>query len=127
MTSARRWSPACSARRKPDLDALAELLRDAPEYGEDIAQLRRLAGLAVPSDDEIREAFEALRVAERAHADAAGTDAKRATDVAALLRRALEVRDGEDCPVCGTPGVLDDAWARTPPSRPSRWSSRPRR
>ena len=32
--------------RKPDLDALAELLRDAPEYGEDTAQLRRLAGLA---------------------------------------------------------------------------------
>ena len=50
-------------------------------------------------------------MAERAHADAAGTDAKRATDVAALLRRALAVRDGEDCPVCGTPGVLDDAWA----------------
>ena len=76
-----------------------------------MAQLRRLAGLAVPADDEIRAAFEALRVAERAHADAAGTDAKRATDVAALLRRALAVRDGEDCPVCGTPGVLDDAWA----------------
>ena len=97
--------------RKPDLDALAELLREAPQYGEDTARLRRLAGLAVPSDDDIRAAFEALRVAERAHADAAGTDAKRATDVAALLRRALVVRDGEDCPVCGTEGVLDDAWA----------------
>ncbi len=97
--------------RKPDLNALAELLRDTPEYGEDTAQLRRLAGLAVPTDDEIRDAFEALRVAERAHSDAAGTDARRATDVAGLLRRALAVRDGEDCPVCGTPGVLDDAWA----------------
>jgi energy-coupling factor transporter ATP-binding protein EcfA2 len=97
--------------RRPDLDALAALLREAPEYGEDSAQLRRLAGLAVPSDDEVRAAFEALRVAERAHADAAGTDAKRATDVASLLRRALAVRDGEDCPVCGTEGVLDDAWA----------------
>ncbi len=97
--------------RRPDLDALAELLRDAPEYGPEVAQLRRLAGLAVPADDEIAAAFEAVRVAERAHADAAGTDAKRATDVASLLRRALAVRDGEDCPVCGTPGVLDDAWA----------------
>ncbi|HEX6026492.1 MAG TPA: AAA family ATPase, partial [Solirubrobacter sp.] len=97
--------------RKPDLDALEELLREVPEYGEDTAQLRRLAGLSVPSDEEIRSAFEALRAAERAHADAAGTDARRATDVAALLRRALAVRDGEDCPVCGTPGVLDDAWA----------------
>jgi energy-coupling factor transporter ATP-binding protein EcfA2 len=97
--------------RRPDLDALAELLRDAPEYGAEVAQLRRLAGLAVPTDDEIAAAFEAVRVTERAHADAAGTDAKRATDVASLLRRALAVRDGEDCPVCGTPGVLDDAWA----------------
>jgi AAA domain len=96
--------------RRPDLDALAELLREAPEYGEDTASLRRLAGLAVPSGEDIHAAFEALRVAERAHADAAATDAKRATDVAALLRRALAVRDGEDCPVCGTPGVLDDAW-----------------
>jgi energy-coupling factor transporter ATP-binding protein EcfA2 len=97
--------------RKPDLDALAELLREAPEYGEDTAALRRLAGLVVPPDDEIREAFQALAVAERAHADAAATDAERATGVAALLRRALAVREGEDCPVCGTPGVLDDAWA----------------
>ena len=56
-----------------------------------------------------------MRVAERAHKDAAATDAKRATDIAALLRRALAVRDPErltdDCPVCGTPDVLDEAWA----------------
>ena len=38
-------------------------------------------------------AFKALRVAERAHEDAAATDAERATDIAALLRRALAVRD----------------------------------
>src|SRR5829696_5615288 len=36
-------------KRAPDLDALAELLRDAPEYGGDAAPLRRLAGLTLPS------------------------------------------------------------------------------
>ena len=93
-----------------------QLLRDAPDYSGDTATLRRLAGLALPTDEEIRDAFKALRVAERAHEDAAKTDAARATNIAALLRRALAVRDPErltdDCPVCGTPDVLDDAWAR---------------
>ena len=68
-----------------------------------------------PPDEEIGEAFTALRVAERAHKDAAKTDARRATQVAALLRQALAVRDPErltdDCPVCGTADVLDEAWA----------------
>src|SRR4051794_1513108 len=45
--------------RKPDLDAVAELLRDAPTYAQDTAQLRRLAGLALPTDDAIRAAFAA--------------------------------------------------------------------
>jgi hypothetical protein len=106
---------AAVGARKPDLDAVAELLRDTPSYTGDTALLRRLAGLALPADEEIRDAFLALRLAERAHKDAARTDAKRATEIAELLRRALAVRDPErltdDCPVCGTPDVLDDAWA----------------
>ena len=77
--------------------------------------MRRLAGLHVPSDEAIGEAFTALRVAERAQSDAAKTDARRATQVATLLRQALAVRDPErladDCPVCGTADVLDEAWA----------------
>ena len=101
--------------RRPDLDAIAQLLADAPDYSGDTAILRRLAGLHVPADEEIRDAFTAVRVAERAHEDAAATDAKRATDIAALLRRALAVRSPDrltdDCPVCGTPDVLDEAWA----------------
>ena len=101
--------------RKPDLEAITQLLADAPDYSGDTTLLRRLAGLNVPTDDEIREAFTALRVAERAHKDAARTDARRATQIATLLRQALAVRDPErltdDCPVCGTADVLDDAWA----------------
>src|SRR4051794_324010 len=104
---------AALGARKPDLDAIEQLLEDAPDYSGDTAILRRLAGLHLPSDEEIRAAFTSLRVAQRAVEDAAATDAKRATDIAALLRRALAVRDPAhpDCPVCGTPDVLDDAWA----------------
>ena len=45
----------------------------------------------------------------------AATDAARATTLATLLRQALAVRDRrltEDCPVCRTPDVLDDAWVK---------------
>ena len=96
--------------RKPDLEQLAHLLEETPSYTEDLTLLRRLAGLALPSDSEIRDAYQDLKGAERTHADASATDAARATAVATLLRQALAVRDGEDCPVCKTPDVLDDAW-----------------
>src|SRR4051794_5542542 len=106
---------AALGARKPDLEAIAPLLEAAPDYSGDIAILRRLAGLHVPGDEAIRAAFTAVRLAERAHKDAAATDARRATDIAALLRRALAVRNPErltdDCPVCGTADVLDEAWA----------------
>src|SRR3954452_15737617 len=103
--------------RKVDLDALEQLLRDTPTYTEDVAQRRRLAGLQVPADEEVTAAFKALKVAERAHRDAAKTDAARATTLATLLRQALAARDPEkltdDCPVCGTADVLDQAWVST--------------
>src|SRR3954453_9246972 len=51
---------AALAAKQPDLDALAELLREAPSYSEDTAELRRHAGLAVPADEEIKDAFRAL-------------------------------------------------------------------
>src|SRR3954451_23102363 len=100
--------------RKVDLDALEQLLQDTPTYTDDVAALRRLAGLQLPTDEEVKAAFKALKVAERAHKDAAKTDAARATTLATLLRQALAARDPEkltdDCPVCGTADVLDQAW-----------------
>jgi hypothetical protein len=96
--------------RKPDLAQLEQLLEETPDYTEDLTLLRRLAGLALPTETEIRDAYQDLSGAEREYADASATDAARATSVATLLRQALAVRDGEDCPVCKTPGVLDDAW-----------------
>src|SRR3954452_1587750 len=62
---------AALGARKPDLDAIAPLLEAAPDYSGDTATLRRLAGLHVPSDEEIHDAFTAVRIAERAHQDAA--------------------------------------------------------
>jgi DNA repair exonuclease SbcCD ATPase subunit len=84
-----------------DLEALQALLEDTPTYGEDTNELRRVANRLVPGDDEIRAAHEALRVAARAHDDAAKTDAARATQLAALLEQALALRQGDECPVCG--------------------------
>lgn len=98
--------------RKPDLVQLERLLEEAPDYTEDLTLLRRLAGLALPSETEIRDAHQDLRGAERAYSDASATDASRATGLATLLRQALAVRDGEDCPVCKTPDVLDDRWVK---------------
>ncbi|HWK25854.1 MAG TPA: AAA family ATPase [Solirubrobacter sp.] len=106
---------AAIAAKALDLDAIAQLLDAAPEYADDTAALRALAARVVPADAEVDAAFTALRVAERAYKDAAATDAARATRVAELLRRALAVRDPgkltDDCPVCGTPDVLDASWA----------------
>ena len=102
--------------RRPDLDAIAQLLEDAPDYSGDTATLRRLAGLDVPADErDPRRVHGAARPPSAAVKDAARTDAQRATRTAALLRQALAIRDPErltdDCPVCGTADVLDEAWA----------------
>jgi hypothetical protein len=109
---------AAVGARKPDFDAIAELLRDTPAYAPDATGtplLRRLAGLAAPTDTEVDAAFEALADARAARAEVASTDAKRAVAIAVLLRQALAVRDErrltDDCPVCDTPDVLDAAWA----------------
>ncbi len=101
--------------RKPDLAQLEALLEETPSYTEDLTLLRRLAGLALPTDEQIRDAYQDLKGAQRAVEDASATDAARATNLASLLRKALAVRDPDrltdDCPVCKTPDVLDEAWA----------------
>ena len=64
--------------RKPDLAQLEALLEETPSYTEDLTLLRRLSALALPSDEQIRDAFQDLKGAEREHADASATDAARA-------------------------------------------------
>src|SRR5690349_6963202 len=65
--------------RKPDLAQLEHLLEETPDYTEDLTLLRRLAGLALPTEIEIRDAHQDLKGAEREYADASATDASRAT------------------------------------------------
>lgn len=82
-----RQAAVLAALRHRDLEAMAKLV---PASDEPVtAAMRRMAGLVLP--DRIGDAD--WRFAAR------------------LQRLALELRTGEDCPVCGTHGVLDDAWA----------------
>src|SRR5262249_30170764 len=68
-------------------DAVAKLV---PSSDEPVtAAMRRMAGLVLP--DRVEDAHRHLATR--------------------LRRLALELRTSEDCPVCGTRGVLDDEWA----------------
>ncbi|MDP5184398.1 AAA family ATPase [Blastococcus sp. BMG 814] len=99
--------------RKPDLDAIAEVLRaDASPTG-DLAALRAWATLAAPDTAAAAEAADALEAAAAANDQLAGGDSDQARRLAALLERALDHADhadATDCPVCGTADQLDDAW-----------------
>jgi energy-coupling factor transporter ATP-binding protein EcfA2 len=82
-----RHAAVLAALRRRDLEAIAELL---PASDEPVtAAMRRMAQLVLPDRVEDAERDFALR----------------------LKRLALEQRRSEDCPVCGTRGVLDDDWA----------------
>jgi len=82
-----RQAAVLAALRYRDLDAIAKLVAAADEPVT--AAMRRMAQLVLPD-----------------HVDARGWQF-----AARLKRLALELRTSEDCPVCGTRGVLDDEWA----------------
>ena len=96
---------------------------DARATREDLALLRRLSGLALPSDEQIRDAFQDLRVAEREHADASD-DRRRPRDLARhAAAPALAVRRRtEDCPVCRRRTCWTTRGRSRPRSRPRSWS-----
>jgi energy-coupling factor transporter ATP-binding protein EcfA2 len=82
-----RQAAVLAALHRRDVDALAELV---PAPDEPVtAAMRRMAQLALPDHIEDADRHFATR----------------------LKRLALELRTSEDCPVCGTRGVLDDRWA----------------
>lgn len=103
-------------KRSPDLDALEKLVRadfgSEPAAGE-VATLRSLAALTPPDPEEAGQAAGRLRAAARAAGEVVGTDAAQARELAGLLEGALRHHDrhgSDECPVCGTSGVLDDTW-----------------
>lgn len=107
------------AKGKPDLAAIKEHLAAHPHgtssTDESSTALRKLARADVPEDEELRTQFDALQAAQTEVDAVAATDATRALATADLLTRALGFRDStklaDDCPVCKTTGVLDEAWA----------------
>ena len=110
------------ARRRPtgakvgswDLDAVELVLEGAiePEGEGDIALLRGLAALAVPSVEQVQDAAASLRNAAEAARAAEQTDAGRARQIADLLEGSLALHAAHGdrpCPVCGS-GELTSAW-----------------
>jgi energy-coupling factor transporter ATP-binding protein EcfA2 len=82
-----RQAAVLAAMQRRDLDAIAALVPASDEPAT--AAMRRVAQLELPDRLDDVEFDYAVR----------------------LQRLALELRTSEDCPVCGTRGVLDDDWA----------------
>ena len=105
---------AAAMNKKPrDLDAIASLVDLTSEVPEELTVLRDLTRLAAPEPNTIGDAATRLRDAERADRELTEHRAGQALRVARLLEQSLdllqETKEG-DCPVCGTPGVITDAW-----------------
>ncbi|HLH71623.1 MAG TPA: AAA family ATPase [Candidatus Dormibacteraeota bacterium] len=107
---------AALAGKAWDLSALERALpgssADGDEAGVEMI-LHQLAAMTWPSVDQVLEVAERLRQAAAARAATAGTDAERASRLADLLQRALDLHAAhgdEDCPVCGRPGALSADW-----------------
>ena len=86
----------------------------APVAGGSLNWLRELTSIVLPSEDEVFSATTELGEAISGLNALSGTDAGRADETAKLLRASLahfESHGGGPCPVCGTEGMLDDAWA----------------
>ncbi len=103
------------ARKDWGLDEVGEILTGGSAEGNagEVETLRRVAALAAPDPAAVTKAAGALRDASARLEEAAATLVGRADDLASLLQSALEFRAKHgvaDCPVCGTEGVLDDAW-----------------
>ncbi|MFD7788553.1 AAA family ATPase [Streptomyces nojiriensis] len=105
---------ALSARR-PDRERVRVLLATRTEG--DATELERLRGLSTIEGPDLRDingAVARLREAAARAEDARSGSAEDARRLSDLLERVLvHRRRGQtaDCPVCDTPGMLDDDWA----------------
>jgi energy-coupling factor transporter ATP-binding protein EcfA2 len=98
-----------------NLDAVAGTVGGDADSDERsvLRKLRDLAGLPVLDREKLNSAVTELRDAHTAAERLRGTDAGRAHEIAQLLQEALDVHahaEGEQCPVCGTEGVLTYQW-----------------
>lgn len=101
---------------KPDVGRVRALLESrVPAAEAELARLRQYASLAGPDPREVDGAVARLRGAAASAEEARYGSAEEARRLADLLESALEHqrRSGSsDCPVCGTQGPLDRAWAQ---------------
>ncbi|GAA1481174.1 ATP-binding protein [Gordonia sinesedis] len=101
-------------KRPPNVEAVAEFA-DASSHDTEstLTQLRTIADLTSPSQDDIEQAARELRDALESLRTVADDSNRRAEARAEILRTALQYRgDGPGdvaCPVCGK-GQLDDDW-----------------
>jgi recombinational DNA repair ATPase RecF len=101
------------SRSAPDLAAVGELaLRDDSSLA-DIAALRTLTSLFIPSAADVAAATGRIRASAERLAASTAPDTAQAGEIAALLRAALGHQANQDCscPVCGV-GTLDADWRR---------------
>lgn len=100
-------------KHHPDLDAVQAIATGtSPEPAGDLARLKALARLQLPTEQEVREAAEALREAADECAQASFSSVDIAARRTVLLRQALEFhthRGDGPCPVCRQ-GRLDTEW-----------------
>jgi recombinational DNA repair ATPase RecF len=102
--------------RTPDVEAVELLLAGVADVGDpagELALLRSLCSLMSPDPQRVDSVLAELAAAQARTAEIAGTDAARAAGLAELLDRALahhERHGDDDCPVCGSAGVLTDEW-----------------
>lgn len=99
----------------PDTGRVRALLANRAAAAEtELARLRRHAGVTGPDLREVSGAVARLREAAARAEDARDGSAENARRLAMLLEAALDHRrrsQSPDCPVCGTGGRLDQAWA----------------
>ena len=104
--------------RKPDLDALEQLLGDSTDAspGTDHDLLRQCTSIVAPDRETVNQLALRLMDAATARAKLGGTEAERAGQLASLLQQAIDYHEkhtATDCPVCGRADALDASWRKT--------------
>ncbi|MFF3244249.1 AAA family ATPase [Streptomyces sp. NPDC002870] len=101
----------------PDLETVEALIAGLPANTDDglLARLRAEAEVRGPEMAQVRATVDRLRRALADVEDLRGTGTEDALQRAELLERAVAHNDrhpdADSCPVCGTDGMLDAAWA----------------
>jgi ABC-type lipoprotein export system ATPase subunit/energy-coupling factor transporter ATP-binding protein EcfA2 len=100
-------------RRSPDITALGQLATGTSEPPSgDLAILRELAALTVPSTEQAEAVVAEYEDALRSLAELSGEATQSLARRSVMLKHAIDhvqTSGSQQCPVCGV-GTLDDAW-----------------